>query len=268
MANYIFFLDVDGTLLRNNTEIQQEVIDAAKAFRNAGGEITLSTGRSPISTKWVAEKFDITLPAILYGGASLYDFNQGKHLITHHLKNDILDATKLVLELDSGISVQVYTTEKIFLLHSTSLLRERGVQEEFNISTPAKIEDIYGDILKIVLTCEDPNLLQKCHDTIFTDSDFYFAFSGRRFAEVVAGHVNKAVMNAHLLNKLNIPLSRTFAAGDSMNDYQMMIECAYTFSPINSNSKILELCNETIPVCEEGGVAIAFEKAIKIMQTT
>ena len=267
MKKYIFFLDIDGTLLRLDSGIHQEVIDAAKAFRKGGGDIVLSTGRSPLSSRWVAEKLDITLPSILYGGASLYDFSKNKHIVTYPLKETVFDAIRLLMKIDEDISVQIFTSEKIYMLRCNELYRARGIKEEYAASVAADIKDVRGDVIKIVMTCEEPQVLQKIHDTIFTGSDYHFAFSGRRFAEVVAGNVSKAAMIKELLSKIDVPMERTFAAGDAMTDYQMMIDCAYTFAPVDSNPKILEICDETIPVCEEGGVAIALESALRIMKS-
>ena len=264
MASHLFFLDIDGTLLRGDSGIHQVVLDAALAFRKAGGDIVLCTGRAPVSTERIVQRMGITLPCILYCGAVLYDFGSKRALISRPMNDGVLDEIKKIMAEYPEVSIQAYTADQIHMLHMTEHLQKYGVKEEH---TPADndVDKVRGGILKLVMTCKDPEILKLCRTRFLPEPHYNFAFSSRRFADIVAGGASKAVMMQELLSRLNIPVGNTFSAGDAMTDYPMIEKSAYSFAPVDANPKILEICDETIPVCEEGGAAVALQKAAKLI---
>ncbi|XJZ27049.1 HAD family hydrolase [Bacillota bacterium Lsc_1132] len=63
-------VDLDGTLFTDEKEIELETIEALQEYRDRGGKVVISSGRSPLSTKWVAETIGIEgEPIIAYNGA-------------------------------------------------------------------------------------------------------------------------------------------------------------------------------------------------------
>ncbi|MDR1611420.1 MAG: HAD hydrolase family protein, partial [Planctomycetota bacterium] len=128
MARYLFFTDVDGTLLRGDMAIPERVKIAAKRFVDAGGLLTLCTGRAPLSTAWIAKALDIGLPCILYGGAALYDFGRREIVSGRALPAGTGERCAEVLSRFPTVSLQAYGAENIFMLRITDLLRAKGVR--------------------------------------------------------------------------------------------------------------------------------------------
>ncbi len=263
-ASWLFCTDVDNTLLRTGFPVLPKVADAMNRFRAAGGLLALCTGRALQSTRKLAADLKISTPCILYSGAVLFDFVKDSVVHVTTLPADIKDVISRLIKTCPGISVQAYTLERVYLIQETPLLRERGIQEELEDKTTS-VEDIKGDIIKLVLTHPEPRQLQVAADNCF-DERHYFAFSSRRFAEVVAKGYDKGNGLRLLAAKLGIPMERTFAAGDAMTDAAMFDVCGYSFSPENAPEEVKALCDMVVPSCADGGMAVAFDLVIDRMR--
>lgn len=263
MTPHIFFVDVDGTLLRSGQTLSPVVAAAAGRFQREGGHVVLCTGRSPLSTRTLARAMGITAPCILFSGAALYDFAGETAVRTFPLPEDIRETIGAIAAMDSDISVQAYTVERAYLVQSGPVLVERGIREELEAETTG-VDGIEGEILKLVLTHPRPERLRECAETVL-DGRHHFAFASRRFAEVVACGADKGAGAKVLAGLLDVPLACTFAAGDAMTDVPMLEMCGYSFVPRDGRPEALAVGDETIPSCDEDGMATAFSRALDMM---
>lgn len=264
MGEYLFFSDIDGTLLRGKAPIPDSVKAAAKRFADAGGMLTLCTGRSHLSTERIAREMDVGLPCILYSGAVLYDFNGQGFVSGTPLPDSILDLLAEILRRYPGFSVQAYSGERVYLLQDSELLRLKGVREEIEPQT-TPVTDIKTSLFKIVLTSEDIPRLKECGETLFDRGQYHFAFASRHFAEVVAAGAGKGTAVRELARRLNIPMSNTFAAGDGMTDYPMLQACACSFAMTDAPKALHDICDYVLPSCAEGGMSRGFDIAVDRM---
>lgn len=265
MKPWLFYCDIDGTLLRGEMAIPDEVKAAAKRFARAGGHLVLCTGRSQLSTAWIAREMEVDMPGIVHSGAMLYDFRQEKPIRGTPIPGDVNALLSRLLDGYPEVSVQACTAERTLLLRDNEVLRTRGVRLEMEPFV-SRLDEVTGAVYKIVLTCDDPELLDRCGNTVFEDKAYRFAFASRRFAETVAATADKAAAVLSFAGEMGIPMERTFAAGDAMTDYGMMKACGYTFAPEDANRDVLAVCDMVIPSCEKGGVAQAFDHAVAMME--
>ncbi len=259
MGRHIFFTDIDGTLLRGDMTIPPAVIAAAARFVAAGGMIALATGRSPVSTAWIARALAIDIPCILYSGAVIYDFSSQRIIAAHPLPGSVRNVLANVVTKYPDISVQAYTSSRAHVLQINDLLRAKGVKEELE-SVASAIPDA-DELLKIVLTCDNVQRLEECGARLFSGDDYQFAFASTHFAEVVARGADKGSAVRQLAALLNIPLFNTFAAGDAMTDYSLLSTCAFSFATADAPSALQTIADVFIPPCTEGGMAEAFDRA-------
>ncbi len=260
----LFFCDIDGTLLRGAMSVPSKVKTMAAEYRRAGGVIVLCSGRSQWSAARVAHELDVFSPGILYNGAVVYDFASDRALATTPAPAGIIDLFPLVLAAFPELSLQAYTLERVFLLQRNAVLVERGIVEELEpVTTPPAA--VTGSVIKLVLTHADPAELRRCGDEFFSGEGYKFAFASRRFAEVVAADADKGAGALRVADMLGVPLSRCFAAGDAGTDLPVMRLCRHSFAPADAAPNVLTDANETVPPCEEGGMAQAFAIAIQMM---
>ncbi len=265
MEKHLFFCDIDGTLLHGASGIRDEVKERAREFRRAGGLVTLCTGRSPRSTRWVAEEMDIDLPCILNDGAMLYDFRKDAVISGTTLPRPVIDRLPGVAEEFPGFSMQAYGDTRIYRLRSNPMFLERGVQEEIE-PNESTFDEVSEDIFKIVMASPDREALSRCCDKHFHDDLCHYAFASRHFVEVVARGVGKDKAALALAEQLGVPVSRTFAAGDGGTDVPLLQRVPHAYIPETAATAVRAVGGTIIPAAVDGGMAVAFADALAAMR--
>ena len=261
---YLFLSDIDGTLLNADTPLVREVVVAARAYTAQGGLLSLCTGRSLPAAVAVAETLGVNAPSILYGGAAIYDFRKKQYLDSHPFCGDVMQAVRAVLAVSDEISMQVCTKENIYVLRRNRRLQEKGADEE-NRGPLSSADDVRGEILKVVMCCDEPERLEACR-RFFPPEYCRFAFASRTFVDVVAAGFGKGDAVKRLSKLLDIPLSRFFAAGDSMTDLPMLQVAGLSFAPENAAEAVKKAAKYVVPSVCCGGMEKAFLFAAEWMR--
>ena len=257
--NYVFLSDIDGTLMRRDAPLTQGVIDAAQEFKNQGGLLSVCTGRSLPAVVEVAKKLGVNAPSIIYGGAAIYDFKSEQYLYAQPFRGDVMQSVRSVLEAYDDISMQVFTLTDAFVLRRNRRLNELGVKEE-NVNPISAPEDVTGDILKIVMCCDEPSHLEDCRK-FFPPEFCHFAFASRTFVDVVATGFGKGEAMERLSQLLDVPFNRFFSAGDAFTDLPMLRASGISFAPDNALPAVKEAVTHIVPSVFEGGMEQAFRIA-------
>lgn len=261
--DYIFLSDIDGTLLRADAPLTARVVDAARDYTARGGLLAVCTGRSLPAALPVAEKLGVNAPSILYGGAAIYDFQKREYLYTQPFCYDVMQSVRSVLDAYDDISMQVCTKEQIHILRRNRRLNELGAKEE-NTGPLSKPEDVTGEILKIVMCCDEPEHLAYCR-RFFPEEYCHFAFASRTFVDVVAAGFGKGEAMGKLAELLDIPFRRFFGAGDAMTDLPMLQAAAVSFAPENALEPVRCAATHVVPSVYNGGMEQAFRIAAEYM---
>lgn len=256
---YVFLSDVDGTLMRRDDPLTDEVVAAARDFTAKGGLLALCTGRSVVAAEETARRLGVNIPCILYGGASLYDFEKNEHIYLHAFREDIRPCVAKVLENHPDISMQVFTRDEIYVLRRNRRLNERGVKEE-NVGPERTLAEVTGDIVKLVMCCDDAADLASCRE-YFPDSFCEFAFASRNFVDVVARGCSKADALEALSAHLQVEFDHFFSAGDAMTDLPMLQRSGISFAPDNALDAVKAEVDYVVPSVSVGGMAQAFRIA-------
>lgn len=256
---YMFLSDIDGTLLRRDAPLTVGVISAAHAFTEAGGLLGVCTGRSLPAVQHVADILGVNAPCIIYGGAAIYDFRANAYLYAQSFRWDVMQAVNTVLNTYDDISMQVFTQKGVYVLRRNRRLKELGVREE-NTGPLADASNVEGDILKIVMCCDDPSHLEACR-AFFPPKYCHFAFASRTFVDVVAAGFGKGDALRRLSELLDIPFDRFFGAGDAITDLPMLLSCGMSFAPKNALEEVKSAVTMVVPSVFDGGMEQAFRIA-------
>ncbi len=262
--SHLFFTDIDGTLVRGAAAIPPSVKKAAAKFQTAGGGIVLATGRAAVSTRPIARELALALPCILLTGSLTFDFRRNETVDSLPLPETALALAEEILALYPAFALMAYGRERIYLLRSNAHLMRRGVRAEIpaDSAVPADIKEELG---KLVLVSEDSEALRECGEKLCAGSEFHFAFASRHFAEIVRAGADKGSAAQRLATRLGVRMANTFAAGDAMTDYPLLAACGHGFATADAPAELRALAEKVIPVCEEGGLAQAFEQAADII---
>lgn len=266
MTRRIFLSDIDGTLMRRDAPMTQQVVRAARAYCARGGLLALCTGRSVAAARETAARLGVNVPCILYGGASLYDFSTGRHLVFHAFAEEILQSVRQVLKNAPDVSMQVFTRDEIYVLRRNERLNARGVREE-NVGPERDIGAVRGEVVKLVMCCDDADHLAACK-AYFPDSFCDFAFASRNFVDVVAKGCSKVDTLRVLAEYTGVPLTSFFAAGDAMTDLPVMQLAGVSFAPENALETVKKAASYVVPDVKYGGMAQAFSIAADLLNPT
>lgn len=264
--NVIFMTDLDGTLLTDDKRILEKDMAAIKRFRKGGGLFTAATGRGYAMARRVAveqlelNKYD--MPAVLFNGAGVYDFNQDKFLwrcevgsfareYIHEIVNRFCEKHEIgLLGLEILLEQDVYVP----LVNDTERMHLdfESISPKFVLSD--EIPD--GGWLKFLFAAE-PEILDEA-EKIARCGDFpdvQWVRSQPIFFEGLPKGVDKSRGFAELIKLLGAEDRFSVAAGDYLND-QAMIEKADLGAAVGNAHPDVK-ASADIVVCDNNSGAIA-----------
>ncbi len=224
----ILFTDLDGTLLNNRSQIDEEMKQALQDMTSQGHYLVFSSGRPLDSILEVKELAGIDFPNVFIiasNGAVIYncDTEETVHEIRVSFK-DVSDVWNFAKE--HAVHVQTYTSDSII----SATEDEEIIFYRRRIHLPLILSDSPLEILtqpphKLLLIelhdheriAEIRSLLEQAYgDRLQT------VFSNPYYLEVFAKEAGKGNSLRYLCDYLNIPLANSYAAGDAENDISML----------------------------------------------
>lgn len=261
MITTLFLTDIDGTLLKTNHPISEEILAAAHQYTDSGGRLSVCTGRHPISIRTIAEELQLSAPAIVLSGSMIYDFAVGKPLWMNSMPSHWRSVAENVLSKFPSLACMAYGAEKVFVFRSTERLRKTGVREEC-LGEEQPISQCTGEVFKLVLTGDTDELIQ-ARDTLIPSEHYEVVFSSQHYMEITNRGVNKGAAVKKLMQMLCIERKNLIAAGDAMSDVSLLKEAGLSFAVESSPKSLLDIADYTIKGPQENGMAYAFYMAMK-----
>ena len=132
--------DCDGTLLNDNSEIDDETILAVERFQKAGGIFMLATGRNRWDAAYVTDKIRNCV-LNCDDGAVLFD-EDGKELMIHEIGKDkirVMDD----LCVHYGFPIIYHGINASYITWELKDFKERAIRQIRSTYTPAMAEDIF-----------------------------------------------------------------------------------------------------------------------------
>lgn len=262
---YLFLSDVDGTLVTFFLGVGEPVIQGAKRFTDAGGKLSLCTGRAPVAIEKMVKLLNVNFPCIVYNGGAIYDFASNKYLWKCCLNKDARTVISEIYNKYPDFGIKVYTDTSIYTLRRIPFFEGHEVLEEITEGTSA-MEDIQGDIMKILLCCEDKERLSACIAEADQREGYKSFFASTHIAEIVSDQAGKDMGMKMLLKQFPFPKDHIFSAGDAMADLPMMLHSGISFAPEDAAPEVLKEATYIIPTVEQDGMAKAFDISLSLMK--
>ncbi|MBT2719560.1 Cof-type HAD-IIB family hydrolase [Bacillus sp. ISL-46] len=275
--------DLDGTLLNDEKEIDVETIEAIHEYRQRGGKVVICSGRSPLSTQWIARTIGLEgEPIIAYNGAILIDENgkvseqsvfqyepllsfwelcEAEGIYAHFYEGDTLLVPQVNKWNEKWIENNIPTLEKSG--------GERQHCQSFRERCEVKVVEDFDRYLKE----QEPNITKIA---VFDDGNKLADFTKRlkeqavdmeisssfNFVnlEITPTGVTKASALMKLTEELKIPLSQTSAIGDNYNDALMLSVAGLGIAMGNAPEKVRQLADQVTGTNNEVGVAKAIRR--------
>jgi Cof subfamily protein (haloacid dehalogenase superfamily) len=264
---YLFAIDMDGTLLRDDKTIADADVAAIRDAASQGIAITIATGRLKTGTLPTARELRLTTPVICADGGLLVDPETGESLDCHSIS--IADASAAVQALIAhGLAPFVFSADAIhcdqtgaehrsfvetwskeLIVHeslatSDAWKHPEGVSVTVGIGSRAEVEEATAHLQR-----HQGDQLDTIH--------FGMASSGIWAARSLPRGCDKANMLQRLASRLQVPRARVVAVGDWLNDLGMFQYAARSFAMGQAPAVVKDAATDVLRATSERGGGIA-----------
>lgn len=259
---YLIVTDLDNTLLNDESEISGENMAAISEFTENGGKFTIATGRTPQAASAYYNKLPVNLPAVLDNGALLYDFEKGCAIAEKFIEEEHKEAIYKFCEEHPETGVEVYTSDGGVYVFRTCSLTERLLRRDEEISSN-KEEARSKNWMKALLidelenTAETERIFKSCYDGVGIQR------SGDRFLDIVSDKASKGNAVIELADMYNIERSRIIAAGDNINDVNMIKTAHYGVAVLNACEEAKAAADFIAPDHNESVISFILKNVIR-----
>ena len=200
--------DLDDTLLDANSRLTDRTVRALRRAMDAGAMVTLSSGRMTEAMVPFAEAIGVNAPMILYNGALIQDYRDGRTYFSHAIPLETARAVARAVE-EMGIYLQAYPGRGYFCRKRTKYtdLYESSIRVPCG-ELGEKVSDwMSGDQVKLLAIAE-PGIIDDAQARLrrLFPTGVCFAKSKPRYLEIVREGVDKGRAIEALARELGRPI--------------------------------------------------------------
>lgn len=260
MPYKLIALDIDGTIGGVGRPTSERARSAVSKVREAGGAVTLATGRTCRSALAVSREMGISVPIVTFQGA-LVSSPDGRERLRHvPLTAEMTRAALDALDGRDGVEVRGDFGDEIFALQSTRATREYGDRH----GVPIRIIDRerFGETPMTRLVARgDDDVIERLADELQRSlgGAFHVTRSLSYFCEILHPDGGKHKALDWLCARLGISPDDAIAFGNGYNDVQMLEWAGLAVAVDDAVPPALEAADLIAPPMREDGVARVLE---------
>lgn len=256
----VIFVDLDGTILKDYHEIQEDNLRVLKEINKKGIPVCIVTGRSYNRCKHFYEELELSTPLCVFNGANVFNPHDDKYpnFIGGVEKESLLSFlstitnlyTSVVCDLEDKMYVERidYNDDISVVLEDSKIvegrLRDTLPTNPYSVILQAKDMESKARIFEIVQSF--PNLQVN-------------TWNMKKYPlilEITYYKVNKGKAVKHICNYLGVSMKDALCFGDSFNDRDMLIKSGWGVAMKNAPLEIRIIANDVTEYKDnEGGVA-------------
>ena len=248
MKYQAIIIDLDGTLLNDQHQVNPNNADAIKLALREGYQVTLASGRPHNLMLPYANQLGITAPMICCNGA--YQYDPVKQRVNHSTIIEGEQLNQLLETLNIGqFNFTIYAQNGTFATQESAHFLGLKKQMEMNnaqgdIAIIELIEELKarcGDVYKILASSDDKVALCQLRDALKTylQADL----SAPNKLDITGFGVNKGQATLCWLNQQNLTPKSTIAFGDGDNDAEMFRVVGEPVAMANASPALRGLAN-------------------------
>lgn len=274
-------VDMDGTLLNDELTVSRRNLDAIRAYREAGGIFTISTGRAPKALTRYIDLLDLKnhpVKMVCNLGCMIVDSLTLEPEITHGIPNATAAELVRFAEKDSKY-VQIYAESGLKIKEVTEMTNEYcdavRIEAEAVGDLSKFAESADCAVVKVLLIVDERKVkrmideLNAAFPTLkFIQSTAPLLQRLKKYdndfeptmIECLIEGVDKGTGLCKLAEHYGVKLSETIAFGDSFNDLAMIKAAGLGVAMGNACEPIKRLADVVAKTNNEDGVAEIIEK--------
>lgn len=266
-------IDMDGTLLDNNSEISKENIDAIKEIQKLDDFIVyICTGRDITNVKEYLKKYDLDIIAIGLNGAigyrgeeKLFDYGFDYDSLLN-IVGTLKDYPFKLYTANNRYNTKNYL-KQFEDVHNKYRNKENDYEFErelkYENTLPSKevedVKEIEDKVSKIYLFIPNQEEKKRLMGILSNIDGVTATESDSVNIEIIPSNVNKGFVFDHIKDLYKFDEVTKIAIGDSMNDHHMFEEADYGFAVENAHPEIKKLATHHVASNVNNGVKYALE---------
>ena len=256
MKYRLLVADIDGTLLTSDREIPVGVLAAVRAAQARGVRVCLATGRMWRSAEPYFRALGADPPAILYNGGMVYDFRADAVLRRVPLARDHARAVLDMLKAFPQVQPHLYVGDRVYVGRLNEL------SERYRRKDNLSVEEV-GDLvaflppepMKILIIGARPDLEAVVKAIASLPFPINYVFSEQTYLEILPAGSSKGVALEFVSRVLQVPPEAIIAAGDNLNDLEMIRFAGLGVAMGNSPEVLRAQADYVTTTNDEGGFA-------------
>ena len=262
MVYRLLALDVDDTLLDENSSLPEKNKRMVAEALGAGVEVVLVTGRMHISALPYHRLLGLQGPLISYNGALVKE--DGQTLRYDPLSPELAERILTLLQ-GYSLHLNLYLEDSYFVENYGEEVR---LYEEISGISAERVDSLFSVLdqapIKLLIIEPDQELIGQLK-TLLQDSfrgQIHLTTSRPGFLEITAAGVNKGRALKWLVEQRGWSPEEVLAIGDGMNDLEMIRYAGLGLVPANASPQLKESADGITLSSSQGGVARAIEEYI------
>lgn len=240
----IFFFDLDGTLLTDDKNISDKTRNALLEYVLDGNHVAICTGRGLDNVIAVSRSLGIDYPGtylIGFNGGIIYELDTGKVISRIGIPLKYIPGL-FELASEHGIHCHTYASDHMVSPDDGEEMRyyNRIIQRPL-IVTPDVAGNLSEDPCKVIaIELHDADKLERFKQTVdqaYGDV-FTTCYSNPYYLEIFMKESGKGSAVRRLAQYLDVPVEKTYAAGDEMNDISMIEAAGCGIAMINASDEV------------------------------
>ena len=264
MAIRLLAIDLDGTLVNHQLEMDSRDVAAVKAAAAAGVTVVLATGRMFKSSLRYAEPLGLKGPIINYQGAVVREIASGEVWYRCELSVEMQQRVLAFAE-PRDWHVNAYVNEVVYTARARpeADLYARVAMVPYEVVGPLS-KWVRQDSTKMVLVDLDPTEVpaRMAELGAWMGDVARVTRSLDWFVEVVNPQVSKAKALAMVADRLRIPQASVCAIGDNLNDEDMVTWAGFGVAMGNAPAALKQVAKFVTGSISEAGVAQVIERFV------
>lgn len=264
--------DLDGTLLKSDSTLSTENIEAIKDLMDKDINVILATGRLDLMAKEYINKLNIKCPVISCNGGLIRN-PVTEEILFKKLIHNKFSKEIILFCLSNDIDFLIYTPYMVYFSKNNYrinhyILKNETIEKEFRIPLEEFNEDTFVlegvEIVKILLFSEFQDRIDELALHFSSNLDLEVVSSSKGLLDIMARGVTKGNGLKILKEKINLDFSTSAAFGDNYNDISMLELVSLPITMENGETKVKDICKYISLSNDDNGVAHGIYKKILI----
>jgi Cof subfamily protein (haloacid dehalogenase superfamily) len=246
----IVFLDIDGTILNTNEQLEERLIESIIKIQERGVLVALASGRSPDASKIYGEKFGCSI-YVTYNGSLVYS------------NNEVIYDVKVPSELAFQLCRKTKDYNGTYFHFNNKTSRSNhprpGIEHLLPQATQSNLADTKSDAHRLALYIDNA----KDRASLMAEITEEYVFEeGNRLEVYPVGSKWSGIIP--ILKQLEISTEEVIAIGNGINDIEMLEAAGLGIAMGNAPDYVKKSADVITADNDHHGAALALENIFKL----